>query len=146
MLCIYTLRSRVPVSTASSVISYSFHTTPGQTAKNYLRKMWQWHKWHEFGRDLCCKLLCVEAERSRATVGETAEQFFFCTALFSETFLEWKWHSFFFFLIEEAARVKSYLSLKGRHSRLIPIEGKSFDFELLAREIDTSTCWFATVS
>ena len=33
-----------------------------------------------------------------------------------------------FFLIEEAAWVKSYLSLKGRHSRLIPIEGKSFDF------------------
>ena len=38
-LSIYILRSRVPVSTAPSVISYGFHTTPGQTAKNYPRKM-----------------------------------------------------------------------------------------------------------
>ena len=33
VLCIDILRSRVPVSTAPSVISHGFHTTPGQTAK-----------------------------------------------------------------------------------------------------------------
>lgn len=62
------------VRTAPIVIPYSFHHSTQQ--KLATENVTVLYKWHEFKCDLCCKLLCVEAQKAvQLADGESIEPF-----------------------------------------------------------------------